>query len=84
MKTISQAKIHDGNAFSFYPNALGRIPFPSSIHPGDDGGKRSKKNWQIHKQNHIARAQINQSRSSNKSNPNFHGIGRHAGVKTGY
>lgn len=77
-------KIHDGQQFSFYKNALGHIPFPSSIHPGprDRLTKQRKKQNQI--ANHQIRAEINRQRSNNKSSPNYHGIGRHAGVKIGH
>ncbi len=75
-KTIQithQAKTHDG-----------QISFPLSIHPGPRDKKIQSRKRQNHIQNHQARAEINRNRSNSKNNPTYHGIGRHAGVKTGY
>lgn len=84
MKQKIQINTHDGQQFAFYKNALGHIPFPASIHPGPRDRSRNIKKRQNHQQNLQARSAANQARSASKNNPNWHGIGRHAGVKTGH
>jgi hypothetical protein len=84
MKQSININIHDGQQFSFYKNALGRIPFPSSIHPAPRDRATKIRKHQNHSANLQQRAEINRMRANSKNNPNYHGIGRHAGVKIGH
>lgn len=81
---MANSKSHDGQTPSYYPNAMGKITFPSSIHPGPRNRATKLRKKQNSLANHQARRQANQLRSNSKSNPNWHGIGRHAGVKPGH
>ncbi len=80
----SSIQPHDGQSFSFYKNAQGQIPFPSSIHPGPRNKATKLRKKQNSIQNHQARREINIARSNSKNNPTYHGIGRHANVKPGH
>ena len=79
-----KSKPHDGTKTSFYKSAIGVISFPSSIHPGPRDKKRNARKKQNSIANHQARRQANQLRDQSKNNPTWHGIGRHANVKTGH
>jgi hypothetical protein len=84
MKQSININIHDGQQFSFYKNALGQIPFPSSIHPAPRDRATKIRKYQNHSANLQQRAEINRMRANSKNNPTYHGIGRHAGVKIGH
>jgi hypothetical protein len=79
MKQSININIHDGQQFSFYKNALGQIPFPSSIHPAPRDRATKIRKYQNHSANLQQRAEINRMRANS-----YHGIGRHAGVKIGH
>ena len=70
--------------YAFYKNAQGVVPFNSGIHPGKRSKETKNRKRQNINANHQARRLANQLRNQNKNNPNWHGIGRHAGVKAGH
>lgn len=68
--------------FAFYPSSPGsRIPFNSGIHPSGLSKTTKTRKKRNNTENHIARAACNDAHQADKNkNPNWHGIGRHAGV----